>query len=100
MSTRTAKPRIAEREPNIIGDASVVNRFLKAPKKKSAFPGDPLANHIHHLMQLHPALKKQFSSHNLAVMDEAAKNDLLAEINSLLEITPLKTRYTSISKSV
>lgn len=90
MKTHTAKSS-SEREPTLIGDASAVERFLNTPSKKASFPGDPLANHISRLLELHPTLEVSFRKVDLASMDEATKKTLLHDINVVLGITPLKS---------
>jgi hypothetical protein len=90
MNTPASRTRIHDIEPTLIGDESVVDRFLKSPKRKSAFPGDPLAAHIARLLNLHPNIAVKFRGADLAAMDEATKKSLLEDIHSVLGIAPLK----------
>lgn len=50
-----------------------------------------LDRHIVRLLSLHGNLHIRFRNHDLAALDEATKRSLLADINDLLGIKPLKT---------
>jgi hypothetical protein len=45
--------------------------------------------HIARLFGLHPSLREQFPAPQLAPLDDAAKAQLLAEINAVLGVLPL-----------
>ncbi len=81
-----------EQEPYSIGDSKVVAQFLESLPRKSPFPGDPLANHIHQLLELHPAVKLKFRGVKLADLDSPTKQSLLDDINAVLGIRPLTGR--------
>ena len=46
--------------------------------------------HIVRLLELHPQLKVRFRNHDLASLDVATKRTLLADMNKVLGVTPLK----------
>ncbi len=81
-----------EQEPYLIGDSKVVEQFLKSSPRKSPFPGDVLANHIHLLLELHPAVTLKFRGVKLVDLDTQTKQSLLDDINAVLGIRPMKGR--------
>ena len=48
--------------------------------------------HIVRMLALHPSLKVRFRNHDLASLDDATKNMLLADMNEVLGVRPLKKR--------
>lgn len=46
--------------------------------------------HIVRLLELHPKLRVRFRNHDLASLDVATKRTLLADLNRVLGVTPLK----------
>jgi hypothetical protein len=91
MKTHSTIPR-QEQEPYLIGDSKVAEEFLKSSPRKAPFPGDPLANHIHSLLELHPSVALKFRGIKLTDLDTPTKQTLLDDINSVLGIRPLKNR--------
>ena len=81
-----------EQEPYLIGDSKVVAQFLKSSLRKAPFPGDPLASHIHLLLERHPGVALKFRGVKLADLDTQTKQSLLDDINAVLGIRPLKGR--------
>lgn len=83
-------PPAQEHEPAIIGDSGAVDEFLKSSPRKTAFPGDALANHIHLLLELHPSVAPEFADVELGALSRKQKISLIHNINSQLGIKPLK----------
>lgn len=79
-----------EQEPYLIGDSKVVEQFLKSSPRKSPFPGDALANHIHLLLELHPSVAPEFADIELGALSRKQKISLIHNINAQLGIQPLK----------
>ena len=98
MKKQTTELHIEEWDPEVIGDASVIERFFAMPKEKEPYLGDALANHIHLLMRIHPKVKQRFGASDLGPMTVAAKELLLSQINEVLGIPPV--RFRSKTKSV
>jgi len=76
----------------VTGGISDPSPFLCDVPDFSGSPPDPLSQHIAALLALHPILREQLGTVNLAGMDEAAKRALLDDINRRLNIRPLRER--------
>ncbi len=75
----------------VIGGCAIPSSLLNSPDQTGTLPDDDLGRQIHWLLNSHPDIKLQFRDKDLDAMDNATKQQLLSDINTVLGIQPLTT---------
>ena len=75
----------------VIGGCDIPAAVLDAPKPFGCAPDDDIGQQIFWLLSLHPDINLQFRDWDLAEMDDATKQTLLTDTQSVLGIHPLKS---------
>jgi len=75
----------------VIGGCDIPNSLIGSPNLTGSPPSDHLGRQIFWLLKLHPEINFQFQDQDLNTMDDATKQQLLADINLILGIQPLQT---------
>ena len=75
----------------VIGGCAIPAELIDAPAPFGCAPNDDLGRQLFWLLSLHPEIGSRFKHLDLTEMDDAAKQQLLADVHSILAVCPLNS---------
>ena len=75
----------------MIGGCGIPSRRIDSPAPFGCPPDDDLGRQVFWLLSLHPEISLEFRDRDLSGMDDARKQKVLDDIQSILSLRPLNT---------